>query len=253
MLEVTRKPDRQSTERENLNAFLDEQWWGVLSVRREAPEPERDPGLSQEQSQRQGDHDPIPGVITIPTLFVRDSDRILVHGSTGAGTIGAKRGKKNGETSETGTSDGPSSPSGGPALLPVSFCVSAMDDLILAHSTLDSSVNYRSAVLYGHLESAEPADREALLSTFTDKLVPGRNAEVRAMSKKEIAATNVAVLKITDGQWVYKERSGDVGDPDEDTEAWGGVVPIITSYGEPRTASWATGRAIPPSVSRLRG
>lgn len=210
MLHVTRKSERQSADRETLDRFLDEQWWGVLSI------------LNPHAG---------PPIISIPTLFIRDGDRLLVHGSTGAGALGTRKS----------------------AATSASFCITSMDDLILAHSTFDSSVNYRSAVIYGTLESAHPDDRQALLTTFTERLVPGRNAEVRPMLRKEIAATNVAVLRIDPGQWVYKERTGDVGVPEEDTDCWGGVIPMHTSFGEPRTAAWATGHEIPPSVRALRG
>ncbi|TSI19723.1 pyridoxamine 5'-phosphate oxidase family protein [Brevibacterium aurantiacum] len=234
MLHITRKPERQSTDLEKLEGLLDEQWWGVLSISRDAATG--------------------PAVITIPTLFVRVGDRILVHGSTGAGALGTNSTTTHADTAATISSGSPegegSTPP--PASLPLSLCVTSMDGLVLAHSTFDSSVNYRSAVVYGHLESAAPADREALLLSFTDRLVPGRNAEVRAMTRKEIAATNVSVLRITDGQWVYKERTGDVGVPDENTKAWGGVIPFTTSYAEPQTAEWARGREIPDSVRQLR-
>ncbi|WP_238997388.1 pyridoxamine 5'-phosphate oxidase family protein, partial [Mycolicibacterium sp. CBMA 361] len=106
MEKLTRKYGRQSESRAALEEFLDGQWWGVLNVGAVA--------------RRDGRVRPL----TVPTLFVRHEDRILIHGSTGAGALGL-----NGKGSS------------------VAFCVTAMDALVVAHSTFDSSVHYRSAVL----------------------------------------------------------------------------------------------------------
>ena len=169
MEKLTRKYGRQSTARAALEEFLDEPWWGVLNVGAVA----RPNGKVRP--------------LAVPTLYVRHEDRILIHGSTGAGALGVN---------------------GKPAS--VAFCVTAMDALVVAHSTFDSSVHYRSAVLYGEAEPAGREDREALLERFSELLIPGRTAEVRAMLPKEIAATNVISLPIVDGDWVYKVNGGPV-------------------------------------------
>ena len=132
----------------------------------------------------------------------------------------------------------------------VAFCVTAMDALVVAHSTFDSSVHYRSAVLYGEVQPADREDREALLERFSELLIPGRTAEVRAMLPKEIAATNVISLPIVDGDWVYKVNGGPLGEPDEETAAWAGIVPFSVTYGEPQRAEWSTAE-LPESVRAM--
>lgn len=209
MEKLTRKEGRQFTERAALDEFLDEQWWGVLNMGSiERPDGRMRP-------------------LAVPTLFVRHEDRILMHGSTGAGALGAA-GKA----------------------VSAAFCVTAMDALVVAHSTFDSSVHYRSAVLYGDLEAADREDRAVLLERFSDLLLPGRTAEVRGMTPKEIAATNVVALPITDGDWVYKVNNGPVTEPDEDTDVWAGTVPFTVNYGTPRRASWSSAE-LPVSVRTL--
>lgn len=209
MEKVTRKYGRQSTARAALEEFLDGQWWGVLSV--------------GDVARPNGKVRPL----AVPTLFVRHKDRILIHGSTGAGTLGVKGAGRQ-----------------------VAFCVTAMDALVLAHSTFDSSVHYRSAVVYGEVQPAEREDRAALLERFSELLIPGRTAEVRAMLPKEVAATNVISLPIVDGDWVYKVNGGPVAEPDEETDAWAGVVPFSVTYGEPRRAEWSTAE-LPDSVRAM--
>lgn len=209
MEKLTRKEGRQCTEREELDEFLDGQWWGVLSVGNAA---------------RQGGG---TRLLTIPTLFVHHGDRILMHGSTGAGALGVAG-----------------------AAVSVAFCVTAMDALVVAHSTFDSSVHYRSAVVYGDLQSARREDRAVLLERFSDLLLPGRNAEVRDMTPKEIASTNVVALPITEGNWVYKINQGPVSEPEEETDAWAGIVPFTVGYGAPQRAPWSTA-PLPDSVRML--
>ena len=209
MEKLTRKYGRQSTARAALEEFLDEQWWGVLNVGAVA----RPNGKVRP--------------LAVPTLYVRHEDRILIHGSTGAGALGVK-----GKGAQ------------------VAFCVTAMDALVVAHSTFDSSVHYRSAVLYGEAEPAGREDREALLERFSELLIPGRTAEVRAMLPKEIAATNVISLPIVDGDWVYKVNGGPVDEPDEETTAWAGIVPFSVTYGAPQRAEWSTAE-LPDSVRAM--
>lgn len=209
MEKVTRKYGRQSTVRAALDEFLDGQWWGVLSV--------------GDVARPNGKIRPL----AVPTLFVRHEDRILIHGSTGAGTLGVKGAGRQ-----------------------VAFCVTAMDALVVAHSTFDSSVHYRSAVIYGEVQPAEREDREALLGRFSELLIPGRTAEVRAMLPKEIAATNVISLPIVDGDWVYKVNGGPLAEPDEETTAWAGIVPFSVTYGEPQRAEWSTAE-LPDSVRAM--
>lgn len=209
MEKVTRKYGRQSTARAALEEFLDEQWWGVLNVGDVA----RPNGMIRP--------------LAVPTLYVRHEDRILIHGSTGAGALGVKGAGRQ-----------------------VAFCVTAMDALVVAHSTFDSSVHYRSAVLYGEVQPAHREDRAALLERFSELLIPGRTAEVRAMLPKEIAATNVISLPIVDGDWVYKVNGGPLAQPEEETAAWAGVVPFSVTYGEPQRADWSTAE-LPDSVRAM--
>jgi hypothetical protein len=61
-------------------------------------------------------------------------------------------------------------------------------------------------------------------------------AELRASTRKELAATVVLRLPIGPDNWSLKVSDGWPEDPESDVAAggWAGVVPITTSYGEPR-------------------
>jgi nitroimidazol reductase NimA-like FMN-containing flavoprotein (pyridoxamine 5'-phosphate oxidase superfamily) len=149
-------------------------------------------------------HDGRPAVI--PTLHARVGDEVFIHGSAASRMIRALAG-------------------GFQACLTVTL----VDGLVLARSAFHHSINYRSVVLYGTARPVtEPEDKERALEAFTEKLVPGRWAEVRWPTRKELKGTAALALPIVEGS--AKVRTGPPIDEDEDyaLDAWAGVVPIRT-------------------------
>ena len=57
-------------------------------------------------------------------------------------------------------------------------------------------------------------------------------------------------LPIVDGDWVYKVNGGPIAEPDEETDAWAGIVPFSVPYGEPQRAEWSTAE-LPDSVRAM--
>ncbi|OZC33238.1 pyridoxamine 5'-phosphate oxidase family protein [Gordonia polyisoprenivorans] len=157
---------------------------------------------------------------SVPLLFARDGDDILMHGSVAAGAL-------------RHAAEG----------APSAFTVFVLDAIVVADSLFDHSANYRSAVVRGIPERAD--DDLAALEALSDKLIPGRVAETPSITGKERAATVALRMPIVDGQWIAKARSGG---PGVDTDNWTGVVPVRTVYDDPIPA---TGIEIPESVRRL--
>ena len=83
---------------------------------------------------------------------------------------------------------------------PISAAITHLDALVVARSTFDNSMNYRSAVVFGVPEVLAGADQERALDILVDHLLPGRSAEVRRSSRKELAATSVAAGPAGSGQ-----------------------------------------------------
>lgn len=164
----------------------------------------------------------------VPLLFARDGDRLLLHGSTGAGAL-----------RQAGL--------GGP----VSFAVTAFDGLVVAHSTFDSSANYRSAVIRGSASALNGMERKSALDVLSDRLIPGRSREVRPTEAKERAATVVLALPIEDGSWLMKSRTGGPGPADAPHDAWTGVVPARMMYDDPEPEPDSVNRPVPASVRSL--
>jgi nitroimidazol reductase NimA-like FMN-containing flavoprotein (pyridoxamine 5'-phosphate oxidase superfamily) len=168
--------------------------------------------------------------VVIPTAVVRDADRVLAHGSTGSRWMRRiARG------------------------VPVALAVTAHDGLVVARSAFESSILYRSAVLFGSCTVVDdPTEKLRALDALTEGLLPGRVAEVRRPSKAELAATLVLALPIED--WSLKISDGWPEDDEEDVAgpAWAGLVRRHDSYGAPEAApDLRGGIAVPSSVQRL--
>lgn len=199
---IRRLPERSRTDRRELDAVLDAALVGTLSTVVEGH----------------------PWVV--PLLYVRNGDRILLHGSTGAGALRHVA-------------------AGAPAALSVVH----LDAVVVAHNTFDSSANYRSAVVYGTLTPITDTEaKRAALSHVSDAVLPGRDDEVSPMTVRQVAATQVMEMVIEDGQWLVKVRTGGPGDPDEPTDAWTGVVPLRIVADDPRPDERSRGMPVPPSV-----
>jgi len=164
---------------------------------------------------------------SIPTAIARIDDHLYLHGSRSSRLYQALA---SGER------------------VCVSVCM--VDALIKARSAFHCSMNYRSAVIYGCAESVENADKEALLDRFTEHLIPGTSDDYRAPLAKELKATELVRLPLTD--FAVKIRTGDPIDDDEDLELpyWAGIIPMITTAGIP-IASGNLPDTVKPSESLL--
>jgi uncharacterized protein len=109
-------------------------------------------------------------------------------------------------------------------------------------------------VLFGSCAVLSGDDKQAALDVLTDHLIPGRAAEVRASTQKELAATLVLALPIE--TWSLKISHDWPEDPPEDVggPAWAGLLPLETAYAVPVAApDLRDGIDVPPSVRRLSG
>jgi uncharacterized protein len=169
------------------------------------------------------------GPVVIPTAVVRDGDRVLAHGSTGSRWMRRLA-----------------------AGAPTCLAVTALDGLVVARSAFESSLHYRSAVLFGRCAVVPDDDKRRALDLVTDALLPGRAAEVRSPTQRELDATLVLALPIR--EWSLKVSAGWPDDPADDVAgpAWAGVVPMRTVHGAPIAApDLGPGRELPASVLRL--
>lgn len=169
--------------------------------------------------------------VVMPIAFAHTDDALILHGSTGSWWL---------RKLATG--------------IPVTASVATVDGLVYARSAFESSMRYRSAILFGACERLDGDKKLAALDLVTDGLLPGRIPEVRAHNRKELAATLVLRMRID--EWTFKNSTEWPEDPDDDiaTETWAGVLPILTTYGEALAApDLREGIPMSPSVERLAG
>jgi hypothetical protein len=93
-------------------------------------------------------------------------------------------------------------------------------------------------MLLGRCAELKGPDRLAALGVLTEHLMPGRGADSRGPSKKELAQTSVLALPID--EWSLKVSNHvDPDDAEEDLDLpyWAGVLPLHHVWGEPRPSS----------------
>ena len=207
--DLTRKKERRADDRAALDRLLDETLVATLATVSDDGRP-----------------------WVVPMLLARDGDRLLLHGSTGAGAL-----------RQVGA--------GAEAVV----CAYAVDGLVLASSMFEHSANYRSAVVRGPLVRLTGDEAWAALDAVSDGLLPGRREEVRPMLDQEVAATVALALDITDDNWILKVRSGGTGEDPADVPdgMWTGVVPLHTVAGQPEpTPGAGDSLPVPWSVTALQ-
>jgi uncharacterized protein len=161
----------------------------------------------------------------LPYAFTRDGDRILIHGSSGARFM---RELAKG--------------------VPTCVTVTKLDGMVVARTTFDSSMNYRSVVILGAAEEITGPEKNELLERVSDGLLPGRVNEVRTSTAKELAATTLLSLSLEEAS--VKVRTGMPEDGEgSGTGVWSGVIPVRLVADEPIAGDEESASLeVPPSV-----
>jgi nitroimidazol reductase NimA-like FMN-containing flavoprotein (pyridoxamine 5'-phosphate oxidase superfamily) len=155
-------------------------------------------------------HDGKP--VVIPTIHARMGDQIVFHGSN------ASRLLKISNNNE------------------ICVTITLLDGLVMARSLFNSSMNYRSAVIFGKGEIIKDHnERMAAFKSITDHIAPGRWDDARQPNNSELKQTSVVRMPIDEAS--AKISMGPPDDEDEDyaLDYWAGVIPINQTYGEPES------------------
>ena len=147
----------------------------------------------------------------IPTLYGRDGEKLYLHGSAVSRML---------RELETG--------------IPTCVTVTLVDGLVLARSAFHHSMNYRSVVAFGSARKiAEPERKVESLRIISEHIIPGRWADVRKPSEKELKATTVLEFSISEAS--SKLRTGPPLDDESDYDlpVWAGVLPLAMKFRPP--------------------
>ena len=163
----------------------------------------------------------------IPTGYGRSGDNLYIHGSAASRML---------RNMDRGVA--------------VCVTVTLLDGLVLARSIFNHSMNYRSVVVLGTATAVKDRQEKLdALRTLSEHILPGRWAEVRQPSEKELKATLVMRLPIA--EFSAKVRQGPPIDDEEDYSfpAWAGVIPLQMVAGEPVDDPRLRAGQIPPSYA----
>jgi nitroimidazol reductase NimA-like FMN-containing flavoprotein (pyridoxamine 5'-phosphate oxidase superfamily) len=136
--------------------------------------------------------------------------------------------------------------------VPVCVTVTLLDGLVLARSIFNHSMNYRSVVVLGKATLVDdPEEKLEALRLLSEHIIPGRWADSRQPSQRELKATSVLRLPIE--EFSAKVRKGAPVDDEEDYSfpTWAGVVPLEMRAGAPMDDDrLIAGRGVPEYVRR---
>lgn len=162
------------------------------------------------------------GVHAIPTIHWRNGEHLYIHGAKASRLLKAL--------------------TEGEACLTIALA----DGLVLARSAMHHSMNYRSVVIYGQFELVtEPAEKERSLRALIEGLYPGRWDTLRPINDKELNATSVLRIPLTEASAKVRDAGAKDDDEDLDWPVWAGVIPLDTVVGAPRREDDSVGQTVP--------
>ncbi|KAK0617400.1 hypothetical protein B0T14DRAFT_538945 [Immersiella caudata] len=146
-----------------------------------------------------------------------------------------------------------------PEGLPLTISASHVDGLVLALTPNSHSLNYRSAILFGHatLVTSVPEKLYAM-ELITNSIVPSRWEHTRVPpNAAEMQSTSVLRVKIATGSAKIRsgmphDERGDMEDEELMKRVWTGVVPIHTVMGGPVAGPYNGVGDVPEYLERWR-
>jgi nitroimidazol reductase NimA-like FMN-containing flavoprotein (pyridoxamine 5'-phosphate oxidase superfamily) len=164
----------------------------------------------------------------IPTAYARSGEQIYIHGAPASRVMGVSHRE-----------------------LDMCLTVTLIDALVVARSAFHTSINYRSVVVLGrarHLTDLE--EKRQALRYFTNHVIAGRWEQAKQPTDQELKATGVLALPLDEVS--AKIRTGPPIDDEEDyaLPIWGGVVPVIQTFGEPVPDDRALPGIAAPTLAR---
>jgi nitroimidazol reductase NimA-like FMN-containing flavoprotein (pyridoxamine 5'-phosphate oxidase superfamily) len=170
--------------------------------------------------------------VVIPLAYGRDGDIVYLHGSAASRLFRGARGPE----------------------IDICMTVTFVDGLVVARSTYNTDINYRSVVIIG--EATEVKDLEEKrhgLELMVDQIIPGRSRDARPPTEKELRSTMLLKLPLAESS--AKVRSGWPLDEEEDydLQIWAGVIPFTTVMEAPQVdPALRVDVPIPDYVERYR-
>lgn len=105
--------------------------------------------------------------------------------------------------------------------------VTLVDGIVFARSAFNSSMNYRSATVFGKPRLIEDEQGKLhAMRVISEHSMPGRWNELREPLEKEVKMTGVIALDIVSASAKISDGVPDDEDEDYDIPIWAGVLPL---------------------------
>jgi len=165
--------------------------------------------------------------VVLPTGYGRAGDLLYLHGSTANRSLLAADGQD------------------------ACVTVTHLDGMVCARAIFHHSMNYRSAVVFGRPRLiTDGPGKLAGLQAVTEQLIPGRWAQARPPTRKELAATRLLALSLDEASVKIRTGPPDDGDsPDAALGRWAGELPLTAAWGQAvPDPALPPGIAVPPHI-----
>jgi nitroimidazol reductase NimA-like FMN-containing flavoprotein (pyridoxamine 5'-phosphate oxidase superfamily) len=143
--------------------------------------------------------------VVIPLAYGRVGDVVYLHGSAASRLFRGAR-----------------APS-----VEICMTVTFVDGLVVARSTYNTDINYRSVVIIGDACEVKDLEEKRIgLEGLVEHIIPGRTVDARPPTEKELRSTMLLKLPLTESS--AKIRTGWPSDEEEDYDLsiWAGVIPF---------------------------
>jgi nitroimidazol reductase NimA-like FMN-containing flavoprotein (pyridoxamine 5'-phosphate oxidase superfamily) len=148
--------------------------------------------------------------VVVPMLYGREGETLFLHGARKSRVVRLLEG------TETTCAN-----------------VTLLDGLVYARSAFASSMNYRSATVFGKARLVDDwEDKVHALRIIAECTMPGRWAEVRESLDNEIKMTGVIAMDIESASAKISTGMPDDEEIDLDTPIWAGVLPLESRFTE---------------------
>ncbi len=152
------------------------------------------------------------GPVVVPMLYGRHKKEIYLHGARKARIIRLLE-----DTNR------------------ISLNVTLLDGIVLARSTFNSSMHYRSVTVFGKPELLEDhKEKLSAMRVISENTVPGRWDEVRDSHINEVKMTGVIKVIIEDASAKISDSDPDDNLEDYEIPIWAGILPISMKTGDLR-------------------
>ncbi len=147
--------------------------------------------------------------VVVPMIYGRENDTLFLHGARKARIIRLLE-----ETERACVN------------------VTLLDGIVVARSTFNSSMNYRSVTLFGRPRFLQTREEKLHgMKMISEHTIPGRLAEVRDSHEREIKMTGVIAMLIDSASAKISLGMPDDEDEDYAIPIWAGVLPVTSMLG----------------------